>query len=59
MWDSVNEYCCVFSYMLREIRCKKIMKSVDDSGVGGISVMGVSQSPNSGISLGKYEYWDM
>lgn len=56
MWDSVNEYCCVFSHMLREIRCRKIMKSVDDSGVGGISVMGVSQSPNSGISIGKYEY---
>lgn len=29
------------------------MKSVDDSGVGGISVMGVSQSPNSVWDL----YW--
>lgn len=40
-------------------RCRKRMKTVDDSDVSGIYIMGVSQSPNSGMSVGKYAYWDM
>lgn len=47
IWASMNEYWCVFSHTFREIWCKKMMKSVDDSRVSGISVMGVGQSPNS------------
>lgn len=58
-WGSVSEYWCVFSHLLREIWCKKMMKTVDDSGVSGISIMGVSLLTLSGISVGKCAYWDL
>lgn len=38
IWGLMSEYWRVFTHMLREIWCKKMMKTVHDSGVSGISL---------------------